>query len=223
MAPVKIQKLIRSRRRTIALEIAPNATLVVRAPLREPLARIEEFVREKAGWISRHLSRVALRPHHCPKEFTEGEKFLYLGQAYVLRLKDNGVAPLLFQDEFVLNRACRPFAKQMFVNWYIKEAKKTIGERARVLARKFGFSYQDVKITAASRRWGSCSVKDELNFTWRLVMAPMAVIDYVVVHELAHTREKNHSRNFWRVVAAMMPDYKTQLKWLRENEKLLEL
>ncbi|MCS7122892.1 MAG: M48 family metallopeptidase, partial [Candidatus Micrarchaeota archaeon] len=87
----------------------------------------------------------------------------------------------------------------------------------------YNFRYNRVRITNARRRWGSCSSSNNLNFSWRLIMAPLEVIDYVVVHELVHTRIKNHSKAFWRMVEAVMPDYDRQRRWLRENGHMLKI
>ena len=113
--------------------------------------------------------------------------------------------------------------RELFIGWYKKEAKKIIAARVEWWARRFCLAYKSVNITCANRRWGSCAPNDRLNFSWRLVMAPISVIDYVVVHELAHITHKNHSRRFWSRVKAMYPDHKDAKTWLRENEGMLNL
>ncbi len=124
---------------------------------------------------------------------------------------------------FILDEKERSRGRELFVEWYKKEAKKIIAARVEWWAQRFCLAYQSVHITSANRRWGSCAPNDRLNFSWRLVMAPIAVIDYVVVHELAHITHKNHSRRFWDKVKAMYPDYKEAQAWLRENEGMLNL
>jgi predicted metal-dependent hydrolase len=98
-----------------------------------------------------------------------------------------------------------------------------ISERVNIYSAKHGFAPKQVKITSARTRWGSCSPDGTLNFTWRLVMAPLDVIDYVVVHELVHLRVKNHSRKFWKAVEEIMPGWRLQRKWLREHGEKLGL
>lgn len=100
---------------------------------------------------------------------------------------------------------------------YKKLAKETIPPRVQEFAKEYGFSYNTVKITSATTRWGSCTSKKTLNFTYRLALAPQEVIDYVIVHELCHLRQMNHSSKFWDEVRAIMPEYKKQEKWLKEN------
>ncbi len=116
-----------------------------------------------------------------------------------------------------------PRAKEAFTAWYRAQARPLIEERARAFAARYGFNYKQLKITSARTRWGSCSSRGTLSFTWRLVMAPPECLDYVVVHELAHLRVANHSWTFWEEVGAILPDYKARRKWLRVNGRLLTL
>ncbi len=124
---------------------------------------------------------------------------------------------------FLLEQRAQPRAEAAFTAWYKAQARALIEERVRRLAAQHGFSYRQVRMTSARTRWGSCSAKGTLCFTWRLVMAPPECIDYVVVHELAHLRVANHSPAFWREVEAILPDYKARRKWLRANGRLLNL
>ena len=103
------------------------------------------------------------------------------------------------------------------VTEYKREARDIIVPRVAEFAQKYGFTYNSVKITSAMTRWGSCTSKRNLNFTYRLALAPDEVRDYVIVHELCHLRQMNHSKKFWKEVASIMPDYKIQEKWLKDN------
>lgn len=105
----------------------------------------------------------------------------------------------------------------LLIEAYKKEAKEKITERVELFAKKFGLTFRKVKINSARRRWGSCSTTGNLNFSWRLVRTPLFVIDYVVIHELAHLEHKNHSPDFWKSVQAMYPDTKMARRWLKEN------
>ncbi|MEK6537548.1 MAG: SprT family zinc-dependent metalloprotease [Nitrospirota bacterium] len=222
-AVIKPYKLIRSKRRTLALTICADATLVVRAPAHTPLDTIEQFIGKNTDWIKRTLVRLERRPQVKQKEFVSGEEFLFLGKSYPLEVQNDTCQPLHLRDGFILNAKERSRGRELFTGWYKKEAKKIIPARVEGWARRFGLAYKSVNITCANRRWGSCAPNDRLNFSWRLVMAPMPVIDYVVVHELAHITHKNHSRRFWSGVKAMCPDYKDAKTWLRANEGMLNL
>ncbi len=218
---IKIDKVIKSKRKTFSLEITQDARLIVRAPFGASLGLIQDIVSQKINWIKKKKSQMNLRKKK-PKKFIEGELFLYLGQKYPLKLKSQKIA-LDLNKNFNLSASEIKNAKEIFTNWYKKEAKIIIQDRVDYYAELNKLKYQKIRITSAKKRWGSCSANNNLNFSWRLVMAPMEIVDYVVVHELAHIKEKNHSSKFWQVVERIMPDYKQRRKWLKENGHLLNL
>jgi len=220
---IDIDRLIRSKRKTIALIVERDGTLTVRAPLRAPSRDIEVFIHKNAGWIER--TREKLKPiiEARPKQFVEGETFLLLGVSYGLKLVSSQRPALQFENGFRLSQNAQARAEQLFIRWYKMRAYEILCARAAEYARQYDFSPKQVKITSARTRWGSCSPNGSLNFAWRLVMAPMNVLDYVVVHELVHLQVKNHSREFWRVVESILPEYKLQRKWLREHGNELAL
>jgi len=162
-------------------------------------------------------------PKFSPKEFVNGEGFLYLGRYYRLKIVDDQEVPLEFENGFYLSRNALPQAREVFIEWYKKMAYKKISERVRWYAQKRGFKYNKINITNAQKRWGSSSSNRNLNFPWRLIMAPLPVIDYVVIHELVHLEEKNHTKLFWNKVKMLMPDYEKYKDWLKENSYLLRL
>lgn len=216
-------RLVRTRRKSVALSVARDATLTVRAPLRTPIDFIESFIEEKLPWVERVMERMRAEPSVIVHRYEEGERFRYLGREYALRIVEQATRPLIFlNDEFALARSSRYRARSVFLEWYKREAKKILSERVRFFARENDLHYQSVKINAARTRWGSCSGKGSLNFSFRLVMAPVSVIDYVVVHELAHIKHKNHSRAFWKSVAAMFPCFEKERRWLKKNGHMLE-
>ncbi len=216
-------RLIRSRRRTIALIVQDDGALVVRAPLRAPDEVIRAFVARKADWIRKQQARARRLAAAVAREYVEGETFLYLGQAYPLKIVPPRRPALRLTDRFELSRSAQARAEAAFVRWYRARAAEVIPARVTALARQHGFAPARVRITSARSRWGSCSPKGTLSFPWRLVMAPPAVIDYVIVHELAHLDIKNHSPAFWARVGEILPDYKKQVAWLRRNGRLLTL
>ena len=223
MDHVKIHKVIRSRRRTIALVVGPDATLTVRAPMQIPMENIEDLVRRKLQWIKKKIVEGEARPSISRKRFESGESFLYLGDPYRLHIVGDSEVPLAFKREFVLAREYRDKARELLVNWYKQEARKKITYRVVWHARRFGLTVGSVRITDAQKRWGSCGRSNGLNFSWRLIMAPLRVVDYVVIHELAHTVERSHSRAFWRKVAMMCPTLRSGMEWLKKNEHLLQI
>ena len=223
-APFPIDRLVRSRRKTISLIIQSDGTLTVRAPLRMSDKHIQEFVHLHMDWILKKQALVRSAPPAFKKEFQAGETFLFHGKEYPLVVGPGQKSTLIFQgDRFVITRAGLPKARQAFLRWYREQARQFLTERVSVLARQHGFVYTKIRITSARTRWGSCSSRGTLSFTWRLIMAPPEVIDYVVIHELVHTRVNNHSRLFWQTVALIMPDYKLQVTWLKKNGRNLTM
>jgi predicted metal-dependent hydrolase len=220
--PIPIDKLVRSRRRTIALIVQPDGSLTVRAPLRMPAGEIDKFVESHTDWIIKNRAKLRTNPQPARKNYQPGESFLYLGKSYPLTLVPPQRPALKFDGRsFHLGRSAAAKSEQAFVRWYKARALEVMTGRVETLAGKYGFKYQKIRISSARTRWGSCSSKGTLSFTYRLVMAPLEVIDYVVVHELVHTKVRNHSKTFWRGVAELMPDYKAKLGWLKKNGRFL--
>jgi len=221
---VKIDQIIRTKRKSIALIVEPNGRLVVRAPMRISDADIKHLVKQKERWIREKQKRVKDKSTQSkPKVYMDGEEFLYLGKSYNLKIVADLNPALVLSRKFYLSRRALPKAESVFTEWYREQARAVISERVELYAARHGFTYRKIRITSARTRWGSCSSMGNLNFTWRLVMAPPEVIDYVVVHELAHLRVNNHSKEFWKQVERIMPDYKQRLKWLKENGQKLTL
>ncbi|MFA5961163.1 MAG: SprT family zinc-dependent metalloprotease [Parcubacteria group bacterium] len=220
---IKISKIIRSKRKNIALMVTHDAMLVVRAPMRTPLSYIEKMVEEKFAWIERKMREFERRPKATKKTFEAGEEFLYLGKRYKLEIVEGTTIKVTEDHKLLFPRVFLWRAKARMHDWYKKQAQEAISERTKMIAGELNLKYCSLKISNAKTNWGSCGPKNSLNFNWRLIMAPEAVVDYVIIHELMHIPEKNHSQKFWNKVATVMPEYKTARKWLRENSKVLTL
>lgn len=220
---ITIAKLVRSRRRTIELTITEDARLVVRAPLRTPLHLIHGVIDKKQQWIRRKIREADSRPVLPPREFRDGERFLFLGKAYELKISRNSARPVELGDRLYISSLALPEARRALREWYRRNAAKHISGRCAYYARLIGRAPNLVRISSAEKRWGSCSPEGNLNFSWRLMMAPPEVIDYIVVHEMAHLEVPNHSASFWDRVASIMPEYRVHKKWLRENGRMLTI
>ena len=196
-----IDKLIRSRRRTLALQITADAQLVVRAPKWASLSEINGLVNDKLAWIRKKQQEIrGLQLELAARRQEQAGSFLYLGEL-------------------------RPhvMTQQDLASWYRVQAREVIGERVALFSQRSGLAYSSLRITSAKTRWGSCSRQGALNFTWRLVMAPLWVVDYVVAHEIAHLAHHNHSRRFWGKVAELFPNFREARKWLRANQQRLTM
>jgi predicted metal-dependent hydrolase len=216
--PVEIDQLIRTKRKTIALIVRPDGSLLVRAPLRASNKSIREFVSKNTGWVEKTRARIQAAALPAPKQYLPGEMFEYLGSAYPLEIVEQQRKSLLLEDgRFKLAGSVQGRAALVFERWYQERARQILNERVDSFARQHGFQYTRLGITSARTRWGSCSASGSLNFSWRLIQAPMEAVDYVVVHELVHTAIHNHSKKFWTKVEQIMPDYRERRKWLRSN------
>ncbi len=221
---LQADQIIRSRRKTLSLEIRPDARLVVRAPWRLADSVIEDFVAQKKSWILKKQNWVREKLKSLPpRRFVNGETFLYRGQSYPLQIVPGQRPPLIFNGVFQLSEKARERAKEMMAGWYRDQARSLVHERAQHYSKIAGLVFENIRITGARSRWGSCGPGGRLCFSWRLAMVPRPVLDYVVVHELVHLVEKNHSRRFWKKVEELFPDYPTCRRWLQENEPLTAL
>lgn len=194
----------------------------MRAPQRMKETAIRKFVEQQGDWIKRKQAR-AQEDALPERQFVPGEYFMYLGEEFPLRLVQRQKPALVMDKVFKLSESAQPQAKSVFEAWYKNQAGTLIPERVNLYARRDKFKFNKLRISSARKRWGSCSAKRTLSFTWRLVMAPLDVIDYVVVHELCHLIRLDHSEKYWDLVAGILPDYKLKRKWLKDNGRFLIL
>lgn len=215
-------QLIRSKRKTISIEVTAEAAVVVRAPQRASRRLIDGFVDEKREWILR-CQRQSLEKLRRRQRFAiaDGSRLLFLGEEYPVSLLP-GTAPSFDGSRFHLPEGGQEQIKRAAVAVYRALAKRVIPARVQEISRRTGLAASAVKINGAAKRWGSCSGTNSLNFSWRLVLAPPAAVDYVVVHELAHTLYHNHSTSFWKLVEKILPDYRLREEALRQLQQRLE-
>ncbi|HEC25536.1 MAG TPA: M48 family peptidase [bacterium] len=222
MPQIIIDKIVRSKRKTVVLTITEDAELIVHAPMRTSLHYIHGLVTKNLPWIEKKKAAVnKLNMDYKPKEFVDGEEFLYLGNVYTLKLSDQKQIEL--NDHLIFPRAYLPRAKEKLKEWYRAQALPVISKRVAYYSLMTGCKYKSVKISTAKKRWGSCGPSGTLNFSWRLIMTPAEIVDYLVVHEVSHIKHRNHSAEYWNMVKTILPYYKEHNKWLRENGRLLGL
>ena len=213
--------LTRSKRKTLALYIR-DGKVEVRAPLKMPMKNIEKFISTKEKWINDKVKKT-IEQAQQREDFTlsYGDTVVYRGDVYPIIAK--AVNSIGFDGTgFYIPPGYSPEEiKQACVRIYRMLAKRDLNEKVNEFSTMMSVSPSTVKINSANTRWGSCSAKKSINFSWRLIMADDDVIDYVVVHELAHIIELNHSDKFWSVVENILPDYKIRQKRLRDLQKRL--
>ncbi len=221
---IQIDEIIRSKRRSIAIQITDDGRLVVKAPLKTAQKYIDELILQKSKWIEAKQKVVENRNLlHQPKQFVEGEDFLLLGEPYPLHFCENAKQIALKDEQLIIPQKFENNARQKLKSWYQNQAKIIFQKRLDEISIATGIRYQSMKINDAQKRWGSCGTNLIIHFAWRSVMAPLAVIDYLIVHELCHIVHHNHSKQYWATVASIMPQYKEQEKWLKTNQSLLNM
>jgi predicted metal-dependent hydrolase len=222
-------EVVRSRRRTLGIEITPECEVVVRAPFRAADWRIRRLVSDKSAWILKHIQRISQVQVH--REFTSGEPFPYRGVCYPLRIGLNGALSRVEIIDGQLmamvapgdNDALKVSVRVALYAWYFTQSRNVLSQRTTELATWTGLMPARLGIRNQVHRWGSCSAKNCLNLNWKLIMAPPEVADYVILHELCHIKEHNHSRAFWELLSSFVPDCKERRKWHRENGASLDL
>lgn len=172
--------IIKSKRRTISIQVNEDASVTVRAPRRMSNREIEKFLKEKDGWIQKHVEKV---------------------RAQIEKNKSENIEPLTDED----------------IRELVDKALEIIPRKVAYYAEIIGVSYGRITIRNQKTRWGSCSAKGNLNFNCLLMLTPNEVIDYVVVHELCHRKEMNHSKAFWSEVEKVIPNYRKLRKWLSDE------
>ena len=213
-----------SRRKTMEISIAPTGNIKVRSPIGIPEDVIIEKVREKASWISKKLYHLKHRYYQpINREFAAGELFMYLGREYPIEINVdiniNKPIVTILNDKITVSvkNKNKEYIRKALELWYRQNAKEEINKRISFYQKFFSMTPSEVKVKEQKKRWGSCTYKDALLFNWRCVMATESVLDYIVVHEMCHMVHKNHSKEYWKLVASILPDYKQREQWLKNN------
>lgn len=217
-------EVIFRKRKTIAIRVEAPDKVTIIAPERTRKSVIMNSVQSKAGWITKKLAELKERQDQIsPKSYADGELFMYLGRKIPLHLH---LDRTLQQPEVTLDHGklsvnapdIEPeIIKQALELWYRGQARSIIIAQVDHFQPLIPQSPNRVVIKTQNSRWGSCSSKANLNFNWKIIMAPLAVLDYVVVHEMCHLIYLNHSRDYWNLVGSILPDYKERKDWLRKN------
>lgn len=220
----------RSKRRTISLRIKEDASLEVRAPLKLSEKEIASFVESRGDWINKHIGKVA-KNYKLKNDFiiNFNDTISIISKKIQILPTPGKIAKYQFDEAndknyfLVPKTANSEEIRQIIIKLSKKIANSYITERVLFFKEIMIIEPNSIRITSAKTRWGSCSRKNNLNFTWKLIMADKDVIDYVVIHELAHIKQKNHSKEFWKIVENMIPDYKERQKNLKKlGEKLIK-
>lgn len=221
--------------RSLRLQINLDEPRVVLTAPRFAMAfEINRFLKSKTSWIEKHLIKALKKVDLRPKpQYKNGDIFYYFGEplSFVItftskkrpNVKVRGEKMFLALNSAITEQKIPSAAKKALQDYYRKKAEEVVHDRLQNFNEHYGFKYNRVTLRNQKSRWGSCTSSGNLNFNWRLIMAPIEVIDYVIVHELCHLKQMNHSKNFWSLVGEVVPKYKVYRKWLRENQYLLKI
>ena len=208
-------KIIRSKRKTLSLTINENAELIIRAPKRLSIEKIQDFINEKENWINR---KKRLIENQIKDVTSNHNKLLYLGNLFPINVEQNASKELFFTGEEFIANSIEPNSLSLSIKkWYKNKFKEIALPRVAYFANKHNLMVNQVRIKNQKTMWGSCSSKNNINLNYLLLMAPMGVIDYVIVHELVHTIHRNHSTDFWDSVESIMPEFQEHKRWLQKN------
>ncbi len=219
-------QIVRSpKRKTLTITVERDRTVVVHTPAETPEDEVRRVVDQKRQWIFeklRHTQKYKERPHPPGKEVVNGESAPYLGRDYRIEITETESGEVEFLRHFLVPPAHLGKRREVLRDWYIGQAKSKILPRAAHHAQELGAQFTAARIVDNQYRWGSCTPADSVHFNWRLIKAPMFVIDYVIIHELAHLIETNHTARFWSIVRARTPTMEKARMWLREHGHVLQ-
>lgn len=223
-------EVIRSRRATADIIIDRDGGVVVRAPEWASDEQVSTLVESKSLSIYQGLAEWRdLNATRVQREYKNGESFLYLGRSYRLLIVGNQQESLQLKNgRFTLHRDLLPegktdAAKSAFRTFYIAKGLGRLRSRVDYYAPKVGVEPTGVEVKELGHRWASCSTLGKLSFHWKCMMAPQTIIDYIVVHELCHFHQRDHTDAFWNEVDKVMPDFRERKEWLRKNGAGLDI
>lgn len=213
----------RSNRKTLSLTVLKDGNVIVKAPISMREETINKFVEEKQDWIKSKLLIVSKTKDKF-EDVMKYQKFLLYGNKYSLLLSD--VKKIETNDSFqiVVPKKDEPEKViKSLKSWYKKVAKQILSDRLSFVENRIGLKSKSMKISDSKGKWGSCNSVGVIAFNWRVIMLPPKIIDYVIVHELCHLAEMNHSKKFWLLVQRFLPDVNERKKAIKEYGFLLNL
>lgn len=224
------EKIIRSKRKTLSLQINENGQLIVRVPRFIPDIEIYKFINKHKKWIEEKSQEILIKKDKLKLyNFYDGEEFLFLGERFTLKIINstlfNKKSGLCYFDNknLIVRTNNKSKTIKLIEDFYKEQARSIIEQRVnfylKLLNDHYGtnYSYRKIKLTNGRKNIGSCSPKGDLNFSWRIIQAPVDIIDYVIVHELVHLKYRHHKKTFWLSVSKFKPNYKRNIEWIKEN------
>jgi len=219
LADVDIMVEKTERRKTVSIFVERDGSVRVLAPITVSDEQVETAVKSKEYLIFTKLAKwKELNQGKINRQYVNGQSFLYLGRNYRLKLTENQDVPLKISGGFFcLDTKYLPKADKVFKDFYREKTGLLILERLKLIEDKFAVKPTQIKVMELQNRWASQTPRNGLNFHWKCVMAPVSVLDYIIIHEMTHLQHPNHSPAFWNALDKKMPNYREQEDWLKRN------
>ncbi|NIJ45147.1 hypothetical protein FHR24_001586 [Wenyingzhuangia heitensis] len=215
----------KSARKTVSIFVERDGSVSARVPEKLEEEEIEEILKAKEYQIFKNLAEwTQLNQNAVEREYVNGQSFLYLGRNYRLRFVEDNIEGLQFiKNKFLINKEEKHRAKELFVKFYKNKLLTKIHPIIDQYKMQLGVEPKQIKIMELQNRWASCTSNGNVNFHWKCAMAPIDVLQYIVVHELAHLIHLNHTAEFWNEVDKILPNYESQMNWLKLNGAGMDL
>ncbi|WNC73176.1 SprT family zinc-dependent metalloprotease [Thalassotalea psychrophila] len=230
MSVLEYQLVRSSKRKTVSLQVKAGKVRVL-APMKLAEQYINDIVREKSPWLQLKITEQLNHfENQYVREYQAGEIYYYQGKRYTLLIERAETTGVLIVDNTIVislkNLDIHKVelghqVKKVLHAWYVNEAKQLLSNRFEVQCNHTKLNASSLKIRYYKSRWGSCDAKQRINLNWLLVMAPIEVIDYVIIHELCHTIHLNHSSKYWQLVSELYPNFKQAKAWLKQHQQHL--
>lgn len=231
MEPIEYKIIRRPRRKTASIIVKPDKSIQVVVPAFLQDCQIAELVNKKKKWIGKKIAEIDNNQQMPPHRYEEGELFAFLGNNYSLLTPLGNRADITFTADTItvpLPPKLPPKARRNFIQttlhlWYNRTAREILSEKTDRLGKLCSLQPTSVGTKDYKSRWGCCFGDGRIFYNWRIIAAPEPIIDYVVVHELCHLAEPNHSKKYWKIVAKILPDWRERRTWLKKNSFSLEI
>ncbi|MFW5450040.1 MAG: M48 family metallopeptidase [Methylophagaceae bacterium] len=220
-----VQVIRTGRRKTTCIQIN-NGQVIIRVPKKLSVDKIDVLIDSRTRWIKQKLLQQQQLPPLKYKQYVNGEEVYYLGRRYQLKVLIAAKQTVKLSHGYLhvqINKKEPAAIRTALKKWYLEHARQQLESRVKQFSKMMQVFPVSIQVREYKARWGSCSSKGHIKFNWKLIMAASDVVDYVVVHELCHLIEHNHSANFWTLVKTILPDYEIQRQWLRQQGHSLEL
>lgn len=225
LIPFDYKVIRRERKKTASLQVSPSNEVSIIVPLDLEESEIHKVVKQKTQWVLKKIRfNNEVKYPYNEKEYVSGEAFTYLGRNYRLKVIEGDKNHIELKNgrfDATITNATQAQIKDMLTTWYMQHAEIKLIERVRRFQSRLGVSCQGIKVKTLRRQWGSCTKDAMINFNWKIIVAPMTIVDYVVVHELCHLKYNDHSKQYWKLLERVMPDYLEHKEWLRVNGAML--